>query len=161
MKPYVFESLTDYVETKLNEEFDINKNIRINNKSFTKDDVIDILCKYIFNFSHNNSYEEACKEAEEFLNDYMMNESLTEAEHKHNPKAHLRNRGDVIFPAGSSKVKDDADHFPINSVGQGRNALARSGEYKTVPSWYRGTLAELVAKVKSRVHGKYPSIDKK
>ena len=74
------------------------------------------------------------------------------------PKAKIRNRGEVVFSAGSSKVKDDVDHFPINSISQARNALARSGQYSSSPSWYKGSLSELKNKVKSAVKGKYPSI---
>lgn len=76
----------------------------------------------------------------------------------HDPKAEVRNRGDVVFPAGSSKVTDDKDHFPINSEAQARNALARASQYSSVPSWYKGSLTDLVKKVQSKVHGKYPGI---
>ena len=65
----------------------------------------------------------------------------------------------VIFPAGSSKVKDDKDHFPINTIGQARNALARVAQFDSVPSWYDGTLSELVQKVKNAVKRQYPSIE--
>jgi hypothetical protein len=79
-------------------------------------------------------------------------------ENKKNPKAALRNRGDVVFPAESSAVKDDKDHFPINSEAQARNALARASQYSSSPSWYGGSLDSLVKKVSSAVHKKYPSI---
>lgn len=75
------------------------------------------------------------------------------------PKAKVRNRGDVVFPAGSSKVNDDKDHFPINNIAQARNALARVAQYDSVPPWFDGTLKELVEKVKSAVKNKYPSIE--
>lgn len=77
---------------------------------------------------------------------------------KMNPKAELRNRGDVVFPAESSKVKDNKDHFPINSLAQARNALARAGQYDRSPKWFDGTLTELKKKIRSAVHAKYPSI---
>jgi len=80
-------------------------------------------------------------------------------ENKKDPKAKVRNRGDVVFPAESKSVTDDKDHFPINSVAQARNALARANQYKTAPKWYNGTLKSLVKKVASAVKKKYPSID--
>jgi hypothetical protein len=80
-------------------------------------------------------------------------------EGKKNPKAKVRNRGDVVFSAESKNVTDDKDHFPINSAAQARNALARANQYKSVPKWYKGTLKSLVKKVASSVKKKYPSID--
>jgi len=78
---------------------------------------------------------------------------------EHNSKAAVRNRGDVVFPSDSNAVKDDKDHFPINSIAQARNALARANQYSSVPSWYSGSLDTLVKKVASAVHKKYPSIE--
>ena len=75
------------------------------------------------------------------------------------PDAEVRNRGDVVFPAGSSKVKDDKDHFPINSEPQARNALARASQYSSAPSWYEGSLDSLVKAVQRKVKGKYPGIE--
>lgn len=74
------------------------------------------------------------------------------------PDAKVRNRGKVVFPAGSKKVKDDKDHFPINSANQARNALSRVAQYSSVPSWYDGTLEELKKKVRGAVKRVYPSI---
>ncbi len=79
-------------------------------------------------------------------------------EGKKDPRAHIRNRGDVVFPAGSKSVKDDKDHFPINSAAQARNALARANQYSSAPEWYSGSLDSLVKRVASKVHAKYPSI---
>lgn len=78
---------------------------------------------------------------------------------EHDPKAAIRNRGDVVFPADCKSVKDDKDHFPINSIAQARNALARVNQYTSAPSWYSGSLDTLVKKVVSAVHKKYPSIE--
>tara|TARA_R110002110_G_scaffold148018_1_gene338991 strand:- start:99 stop:449 length:351 start_codon:yes stop_codon:yes gene_type:complete len=75
-----------------------------------------------------------------------------------NPKAKVRNRGTVVFPAESSKVKDDKDHFPINSEAQARNALARASQYSKVPKWYKGSLKSLVADVQRKVKAKYKGI---
>lgn len=78
---------------------------------------------------------------------------------KLDPEAKLRNRGLVVFPAGSSKVLDDKDHFPINTVEQARNALARASQYEEVPEWYDGTLAQLVKRVHNKVKREYPEIE--
>ena len=52
--------------------------------------------------------------------------SFNSINEKKDPQAKIRNRGDVVFPAGSKYVNDDKDHFPINSKNQARNALARA-----------------------------------
>ena len=75
------------------------------------------------------------------------------------PGAEVRNRGDVVFPAESEKVTDDEDHFPINSLAQARNALARASQYDSPPNWYKGGLEDLVKTVQRKVHAKYPSIE--
>ena len=76
-------------------------------------------------------------------------------EKKKKPKS----RGDVVFPAESSKVKDNKDHFPINSANQARNALARASQYSSAPGWYDGSLTDLVKTVQRKVKKKYKSID--
>ena len=78
---------------------------------------------------------------------------------KKDPKAAVRNRGTVVFDAGHANVKDDKDHFPINSEAQARNALARASQYKKVPSWYTGSLKSLVSAVAKAVKKKYKGID--
>jgi len=83
---------------------------------------------------------------------------LTEAGKK-KPGAKARNRGKVVFPAGSSKVTDDKDHFPINSAAQARNALARANQYDKAPAWYKGSLSSLKKGVASAVKKAYPSIE--
>jgi len=75
------------------------------------------------------------------------------------PKAEVRNRGDVVFAAEDDKVKDDKDHFPINDKGQARNALSRVNQYDKVPTWFNGTLKEVKEMVVKAVEDKYPSID--
>ena len=77
---------------------------------------------------------------------------------KLDPRASVRNRGDVCVPAESAK--DKKDHFPINNEGQARNALARVQQYTSVPPWYKGSLEGLKALVSRKVHSKYPSIGK-
>ena len=68
-------------------------------------------------------------------------------------------RGKAVFKAGSPKVNDDKDHFPINSADQARNALARVAQYKSAPKWYEGSLADVQKKVRSAVKKAYPSIE--
>src|SRR5271154_5482898 len=85
-------------------------------------------------------------------------EVLAKDKQKLDPKAKARNRGTVCVPA--SQAKDKKDHFPINSIGQGRNALARVHQYSKVPSWYKGSLKGLQDLVSRKVHSKYPGIGK-
>ena len=77
-----------------------------------------------------------------------------------NPKAKVRNRGDVCFPANSKHNKSSKDRFPINNINQARNALARAGQYDSAPPWFVGSLAELKNIISKKVYSKYPSIDK-
>jgi len=74
------------------------------------------------------------------------------------PSAKVRNRGNCVFLAESSSVKDNKDHYPINNEAQARNALARASQHTVVPDWYSGSLASLVNAVARKVHSKYPSI---
>jgi hypothetical protein len=67
-------------------------------------------------------------------------------------------RGDFVFPKSHSKVKE-GDHFPINTIGRARNALARASQYSKAPSWYKGSLTSLVSAVARAVKGKYTSIE--
>ena len=87
-----------------------------------------------------------------------LQHSLNEKEEK-DPDAKVRNRGDVVFPAGSSNVLDDQDHFPINNKKQAHAALAYANKYKKAPKWYKGSLKSLVHKVARDVSNKYSSID--
>ena len=81
-------------------------------------------------------------------------ENLDEAK-----KLKKQNRGNVVFPSDSSKVKDNADHFPINDIKQARNALARVAQFDKVPDWFNGTLQECQNIVRETVKKEYPSID--
>lgn len=78
-------------------------------------------------------------------------------EKKLDPKAKVRNRGNVCVPA--EQAKDKKDHFPINDADQARNALARVHQYDKVPEWYKGSLKSLQELVARKVKAKYPSID--
>tara|TARA_R110000824_G_scaffold101711_2_gene241580 strand:- start:1193 stop:1528 length:336 start_codon:yes stop_codon:yes gene_type:complete len=93
------------------------------------------------------------------LKELIREELIAVLEEEKDSKAKVRNRGTVVFPAESQKVKDDKDHFPINNIDQARNALGRASQYKSVPSWYDGSLDSLVKKIQSRVKEKYSSID--
>ena len=73
-------------------------------------------------------------------------------------EAKVRSRGTCVFPAEHSSVKDNKDHFPINSEAQARNALARASQYSSAPEWYSGSLSSLVNAVSRKVHSKYPGI---
>jgi hypothetical protein len=85
--------------------------------------------------------------------------SAKKTKKKVDPKAKVRNRGTVVFPAESKNIKDKKDHFPINSESQARNALARSHQYSKVPSWYNGSLKSLQEAIRRKVHSKYPKIE--
>jgi hypothetical protein len=74
-------------------------------------------------------------------------------------KAKVRNRPSAIFESTHSKVKDDKDHFPIDTIGRARNALARMNQFSSAPDWWSGTLKELQNAVVRAVKGKYPSIE--
>jgi len=80
-------------------------------------------------------------------------------EKKLDPKAKVRSRGTVVFPAESPNVTDHKDHFPINDADQARNALARSHQYNKAPSWYKGSLKSLQDAVSRKVKSKYPKIN--
>lgn len=86
------------------------------------------------------------------------NSKNKETSEEKSKKTKQQQRGKVIFPYESPKVKDNKDHFPINDANQARNALARVAQYDAVPSWYDGTLEELKKKVRSAVARAYPSI---
>ena len=98
-------------------------------------------------------YNEIAEAAEQFM------KLAAKKDEKLDPKAKVRNRGAVVFPADSPKVLDDKDHFPLNTENQARNALRRVNQYKKVPSWYKGTLQSLVSAVAKKVHSKYPEIE--
>ena len=90
--------------------------------------------------------------------DMILSQMQMVAEDKKDPDAEVRNRGDATFSAGSKKVKDDKDHFPVNSKDQARNALARASQYDKKPKWYTGDLDSLVKAVQRKVKAKYPDI---
>ena len=90
-----------------------------------------------------------------------LREKAKEELDKHNPNITEKTDGGshIIFPKDHPKVKDNKDHFPISDVNQARNALARVAQFDSVPSWYDGTLSELVKAVKNAVRKNFPSIE--
>lgn len=70
-----------------------------------------------------------------------------------------RSRPNPVFDHTDPKVLDNADHFPINTEGRGRNALARANQYSDSPSWYDGSLEELKKTVADAVKKAYPDIE--
>ena len=73
--------------------------------------------------------------------------------------AECRSKPNPTFDSTNSKVNDNKDHFPIGTIEQARNAIARVNQYNTVPTWYNGTLTELKNKVINKVKRDYPSIE--
>ncbi len=78
---------------------------------------------------------------------------------KKDPKAEVRNKPDAIFGDKHPKVKDNKDHFPIDTIGRARNALARVQQFDSTPPWWKGSLEELKSAVSRAVKKKYPSIN--
>lgn len=74
-------------------------------------------------------------------------------------KEPAKSRGEVVFTAGAERIKDNKDHFPINTLNQAKNALVRVAQYKSVPKWYDGPLSEVQDKVKAAVKKKYPEVE--
>ena len=85
--------------------------------------------------------------------------ALFEKKRKLKKSAKSRHRGTVVFDDKGRDVKDDKDHFPINKLAQARNALSRASQYSKSPSWYDGSLKDLVMAVQRAAHKKYPSIE--
>ena len=94
-----------------------------------------------------------------YLNKYASNDLSKQKESTLEKKLKKQSRGKCVFQSDSSKVKDDKDHFPINSLSQARNALSRVAQYSSSPSWYKGTLAGIQKAVRSAVKKAYPSIE--
>ena len=87
-----------------------------------------------------------------------INEGVV-VEAKEDPKAEVRNRPECIFDNTNPKVKDNKDHFPIDTEKRARNALAQANKFTEVPDWYSGSLTELVKTVAKAIKKKYPDID--
>lgn len=102
------------------------------------------------------SFEKKEKEKKEWS--YSQTTPGKKPTKKLDPDAKVRNRPSAIFPSTHPKVKDNKDHFPIDTEARGRNALARVNQYSSSPPWWSGSLQELKNAVVSAVHRKYPGI---
>jgi hypothetical protein len=80
---------------------------------------------------------------------------IVEGKEKLDPKAKVRNRGKVIFPA--EKSLDHQDHYPINNIDQARSALRYAGKQKSAP-WYHGTVESMQKAVERAVYHAYPEL---
>jgi hypothetical protein len=94
---------------------------------------------------------------DELSSESLQKTAAKKEKKKLDPKAEVRNRGNVCVPA--EQAKDKKDHFPINNADQARNALSRVHQYSSVPEWYKGSLKGLQALVARKVKAKYPKID--
>lgn len=81
---------------------------------------------------------------------------ITEALNVMNEK---KQRLNPVFPADDKQVLDGKSHFPLGSVAQARNALARANQYDASPKWFKGTLKELKKRVADTVKKEFPSIE--
>lgn len=70
-----------------------------------------------------------------------------------------QSRGECIFQSDHPKVLDNKDHFPINTLAQARNALARVNQYEEAPPWYDGSLNSLLKTVVRAVESKYEDLE--
>lgn len=100
------------------------------------------------------------KDWSKYLNKDKKDTNQAKDKKKLDPKAKVRNRGDVVFSAESSNVNDNKDHFPLNSEDQARNALSQVAKYDKVPPWYKGSLKSLQDAVSRKVRSKYKEIGK-
>lgn len=97
------------------------------------------------------------KEAMEL--DMISNTMELEAKELTHEKRESLPSSSFVFPADSTAVKDDKDHFPIHDKSHARNALARANQYSKSPSWYTGSLDSLKKRVAEKVKSKFPSIE--
>jgi len=97
---------------------------------------------------------------EEISSDALIISAKAKAKKKLDPKAGVRTRGKVVFPAESSNVKDKKDHYPINDANQARNAWARANQTGgKAPSWYKGSYSGFIGAIRSKIKSAYPSIE--
>ena len=66
-----------------------------------------------------------------------------------------------IFPDTHSGVTDGDNHFPINTPGRARNALARAAAFDRAPKWYSGSLTSFKNAVKRAVKARASERGKK
>jgi hypothetical protein len=78
---------------------------------------------------------------------------------KKEKKTKSRSRPQPIFESTNPKIKDNKDHFPIDTEARARNALARVNQFEEAPPWYDGSLQSLVTTVTRAVKKSYPDIE--
>lgn len=81
------------------------------------------------------------------------------AQKKSTKKTKSRSKPEPIFESSDSRITDNKDHFPINTIGRARNALARVNQFEEAPPWWKGSLKSLVKAVTKAVHKKYKDIE--
>lgn len=84
-------------------------------------------------------------------------DSIIQKMAKEKPK--YQKKGECIFSSDHPKVLDNKDHFPINTLDQARNALARVNQYEEAPPWYDGSLQSLLKTVVRAVQSKYEDME--
>lgn len=89
----------------------------------------------------------------------MGDTKLQEGRRRFDPQAKTRNRPGAVLPHTHPRVKDNADHFPIDTLARARNAVARVNQFDAAPPWFSGSLAELQRIVRRAVKRRYPSIN--
>jgi hypothetical protein len=97
---------------------------------------------------------------EELSSEALIASAKAKDKRKLDPRAGVRTRGKVVFPAESSNVKDKKDHYPINDADQARNAWARAHQTGgKAPSWYKGSYSGFISAIRSKIKSAYPSIE--
>ena len=59
----------------------------------------------------------------------------------------------------SPKLLDTKDHFPVITNTQAQSSMSRVMQLTDVPTWYRGTLAELRQEVRAGIEKMHPGIE--
>lgn len=67
-------------------------------------------------------------------------------------------RTNFIFPPDHPKVTDGQGHYPIGDKAHAHNALSRASQHSEKPTWWSGSLEELVNAIQRKVHKEYPGI---
>jgi hypothetical protein len=96
---------------------------------------------------------------EELSSEALIASAKAKDKRKLDPRAGVRTRGKVVFPAESSNVKDKKDHYPINDADQARNAWARANQTGgKAPKWYRGDYGSFLNTIKRKIKSEFPGI---
>lgn len=65
---------------------------------------------------------------------------------------------DCAVPASNPKVTDGKDHYPIATEAHAKSVLAKVTKFTNVPTWWKGTLPELVKIVTKNITSKYKTL---